>query len=371
MNLDGVPIESPPTAAERTEVRDVDRRARALVMWIVVWLGLAGGFSKLAGLKYAEVSAWPTDLYSFQHGPDSPVDVAILGSSKVSFGVPADLMATCVDRAGATRSPRVVNLGRMFATAWSAWRVTRDLLVEQPPRMLIIGLEPEFLDDNNPRLVEVVPTAAELEDLPDLAPLALRWSGLVALARAGTRGAEHLSAYTFGATIDARLRWLMLGHGGGQWCYSAACQEPTRERWRLDYPMWSSRLKSEIPNMGTERFGASSLGDGVSGRALDDLLVWAEGAGVTVVATRTPTHRRFFEQIPAAVEAAYQARVADLQRRGLRIWEPDQADYADEREYFVDPEHLNPPGARIFATELCSKLVRPVWAKLDGGPPGD
>ena len=346
----------------------VTSRGLAILAWVAAWSAGAGGLSEALGLKYAERSPWPTDLFAFAHAGFHDIDVAVLGSSKASFGLPPSAIDRCLSpRVG--RNTRTVNLARMYATAFTMAAVARDLLDgERAPKVLVLALEPEAVNAWNPHTPDSVPGTAAAWQVPRLLAGAWSWSEAVAALHVLVRGPESVAIAAAEADgTDARLRWHMLAHGGGQWCYGSwRCKQQNALYEKSEAGRWDQRVKDELPVVRDQRYGAWRVGSGVNHEALVGLLTSAKAQDIRVVLVDMPVHDVFRAEVPDAVASGYEAYLDETAATwGATVWHGQAAVPGDERKHWIDPEHLGPTGAQRLGRALCQEVL----ADLVPGPP--
>ncbi len=333
----------------------VARRGGAIALWVVLWCLVLGGVTEALGLKYAQRFQWPTDLLAFQHGGFEQIDVAILGSSRVGFGLPADGVADCLQSA-VGREVTAVNLARMYSTVFSMEALAKDLLDgDYTPQVLVLGISPEALDDHNPKRALNVPFHADYDQLPSLLAQVRSWSDLVATVRVVARGPENLALFAAGAHDGpGRMRWLMLHEGGGQWCFGdEGCIELNERYRKRERGRWDLRMIDEIPHLAQTRFPDFQIG-GREAEALERLAIWSRERDVTLILVDLPVHRVFAAQIPDEIDALYRAWLDDFsERSGVQVLSGLGVRLLSHRQNFIDPDHLAPRAARTFSASLC------------------
>jgi hypothetical protein len=343
-------------------------RGVAILAWMALWSAAAGVFAEVAGLKYAERSPWPTDLFAFAHAGFHDIDVAVLGSSKASFGLSPSAIDRCMSpRVG--RNTRTVNLAKMYATASTMASVARDLLDgERTPGVLVLGLEPEAVNAWNPHTADSVPNAADAWQVPRLLAGAWSWSEAVAALHVLVRGPERVAIAAAGAGgTDARLRWHVIAHGGGQWCYGSwRCKQQNALYEKSEASRWDQRVKDELPVVRDQRYGTWRVGSGVNHEALVGLLSRAKEEHIRVVLVDMPVHDVFRAEVPEAVASSYAAYLETTAAAwGATVWHGQGAVPGDERKHWIDPEHVGPTGAQRLGRALCQEVL----AGMVPGPP--
>ena len=315
-----------------------------------------------AGLKYVQGVIWPTDLPAFQQLPEEPIDVAVFGSSRASFALPPDGLDYCLAET-LGRPTNTVNLARTFATAYDAEVVIRDLLDDNPPEVLVLAVGPEFVDEHNHQIAAGLAAHASVAGLPvNLAHargLADVFSALFPIGR----GAESAALYLSGRyDKEARLTWLMLHHGGGQWCYgNAACEKQNKAYELLLSDRWDAVSANVLPTLRADRFEPYLIGDGQVHDGLHGLMTWAAERGVAVSFVKLPMHGDFQEGVPRAVRRSFAAYIAEVaEQYGASVFDGNSRDYRTNRKWYVDPDHLNASGAKRFSKTVCRKAVAPL-----------
>jgi hypothetical protein len=352
--------------------RATTRRGLAVLGWLVLTAVLTSVVAEGLGLRTATSPSWPTDVHAWtQRPPGPPPDVVILGSSRASFDLtPASIDACLSSSLG--RPTTTVNLARTFATANSYARTWRTLLDTEAsrPSLLLIGVGPEAFDDHNPMLPSRLRLDVPLAEVPrELAGVSSA-AELIAVLRAPVRGVESLVRMVVGRhRKDARLRWLMVHHGGGQWCEgSGACtrQNATAAAVNNRWPDISPEHFDSIPD---ERFGAYTIDGGRVAAAMDELLDDAASAGTEVVLVRLPLHDDFREAIPPEHYAAYIAHTDQLATRpGVTLFDAHKPQVTRDKRAWIDPDHLAPRPSMRLSRELCRTTLLPLLQGDDTAP---
>ena len=347
-------------------------RGMQIVLWGLAVCLLLYGVQAAAGLKYVQGVVWPTDLYAFEHGVSGPIDVAVLGSSRASFSVSPSAVDLCLsERLG--RATQTVNLARTFATARTTEQLSRALLAgERTPRLVVLAVGPEFFNEYNHQTAVSTAANADLQDLPAELLASRGLADVLGALRPLTRGPENLSLFLAGRHEgEAHLRWMMLHHGGGQFCYdedggacrtnNAAVMNTLRSRWNL-------MQTSLIPRVREERFTHYAVGDGLVADAEATFLARTAAEGTQVVLARVPLHHTFAAQIPPEVDALFTAHLEALaaQHPHVSLFVPSDPNWPSTRNRFIDPDHLSDDGSKRFSSELCLEALVPLLRETAG-----
>ena len=203
---------------------------RGLGVLVLLLAGAVGltALSDALGLRWAEPQRWPTDLLAFADLPmPTRPAVVIVGSSRASMALIPGELERCGGAAPADpTSPQVYNLGRAFTTLIEVEQLSRGLLSgARAPRVLLVALDPEAIDANNPKRAGALRGGLALAEVPGALGRARGLRDGLAALRTLTRGPEALLRVASGRhRADPRLGWLMRSEGGGQWCTgSPAC----------------------------------------------------------------------------------------------------------------------------------------------------
>lgn len=350
------------------------RRGLAVMFWATLVSLASSLLVECRGLDYVQGVVWPSDLYAFQQVEHGPVDVAILGSSRAAFGLTPTALDRCLE-GQIGRPTHSVNLSRAFTTAYAADLLARELLDgERKPRVLLLAIEPELFDENNPRIPVNVATLADIADLPGALGTVRDLKGLFAVLRPIVRGPETLALYLSGRwDTQPWLRWLMLHHGGGIFCMgSDHCHthnravEDTLDGW------WDTVARVLLPRLRESRFPDYTVGTGLVHRHATALLERSEADGVQVVFAELPRLEEFEQHIPAEVEPSYRAYLdLLLDEHPVPHHSFDEARWEAGRMFYVDSEHLNAAGAARYTKELCWQTLAPLMRELDRQGTGD
>ena len=342
------------------------QKGLGVIFWGVALSMLLTAIVDASGLKYAQHFVWPTDTYAFAHGRFAPIDVAMVGSSRVGF----DLSPTAVDQCLAERigrPTRSVNLARRFATAFSVEMIAKDLLdAERRPEILLFGVEPEAMNARNHESDENTPAHASLASVPETLVDARSWSDLTGALRTLGRGPENLAAFVADASdTDPRLRWQMLFAGGGAWCFgSDVCVAQNASMMQTERTRWDVRVAEWIPRVTEERFTRYELGTGINHEAMLRLIEWAHANDVKLALLDMPLHPIFREQIPKEIQVDYERYVDGLAREhDLPLYRPDTMAVTLDRDAWLDPDHLNAKGSLALSQAVCDSLLAPLLQK--------
>lgn len=335
------------------------QRGLAILAWT---LFLAIGLTlwvRSQGLKWVQGVIWPTDIHTFSQMEESPIDVVILGSSRASFAVSPSALDTCLSER-LQRNTTSFNLARTFATARSAQILAEELLVGQrTPKVLVLAIGPDFFDEQNPSRAAEIDAHHNLEDIPqalwEAGDLTNMWAALRPLGHGMERSALFLSGRH---DTDDHLRWMMMYHGGGQFCFgSNACEQNNQAVKDVLAGRWDT-VMSRIDEITDERYQHYQLKDGSVHDHLLTLLAWAERHEVAVVIAETPLHEAWQSRIPGEVWTAYQAHLSALESEyGIQRFQSTAPGWAKTRKRFIDPDHLSDAGSKRFTAELCTALV--------------
>jgi hypothetical protein len=364
----------------------VDRHGLAVIGLMV---GLSAGLTLLAdevGLQYAQGVMWPTDLVTFERVFAAPVgetgrrragrpDLVVVGSSRVALDLIPGVIERCLDESTPGEPAEVFVLGRTFATLPTMRRMVEDVLVgETIPHMLLVGLSPEAIDENNPRNAEGAAAGLRLTDLPQALVEAGNTREAWGALRTVARGPETWAlAATGRLDVDLRLPWLMAWQGGGQWCVgSPACEQQNVDFQARSQVRWAEQTAELLPQLASERFADFSPGTGRVGEAWAGLQAWSKAHGVQLVVLGMPFSAAWEAQVPADVRAGYSAWVAaEVVAAGIPYYEDPPVKeglgrISRTQRLWADADHLNAAGATSFSREVCRKLVLPLRAGARG-----
>lgn len=332
----------------------------ALLGWCAALCALALTISEAANLKYAQALVWPTDLYAFQQIETGPIDVALIGSSRTTFGLAPTAIDSCLQRA--RRQPSTTyNLSRVFASMSTERIVARDLLDgERVPRVAVIEVAPETLAARHHEHTYNTASQVGIPDLPGCITEARSIDDLTACSRAPFRGVENLAWLISGERSDINhLRWMMLQQRGGQWCFgSPVCAAHNQRFATVLKPRWQMRLDRVLPNLTEERFGDWSLGEGQGHEALVSLIEEADERGYELLLLNMPVHQLYLDEIPEEAYAEYLAYLDEISREfGVKLHDANSPSWNAARQLYHDPDHLNAAGALQLSNELCGVLT--------------
>ncbi len=318
------------------------------------------------GLKYVQGVVWPTDLYTFQHTDFGPIDVAVLGSSRASFGLAPSAVDTCLTEA-LGRPTQTVNLGRTFATALTAQALTADLLTgDKVPKVLVLAVGPEFFNEHNHQLSVGISGHADPADVPRLLRQARDLSAVMAALRPMARGPENLTRFLAGRhRTGGHLRWMMLHHGGGQFCYgSPECQTNNDAVMRSLADRWQLARAAMLPRLQRQRFSQYEVGRGPVHEAVLEMIAWTRAQGSTLALVKLPLHKLFIAEIPLQAIVDYNAYVDQLVATyDLPVFETSSPKWLTSRQRYMDPDHLSDDGSSRLSRVVCRDLLSPLLSE--------
>ena len=336
------------------------RRGALVILWGLLLSVLLSEAVDRLGLKYVQGVIWPSDLYTFQHMPLPPIDVAVLGSSRASFALPPSALDGCLSQR-LQRKTTSVNLARTFATAFTAEDIARELLTDaRRPKVLVLGIGPEFFNEHNHQLSASVAAHARISDLPQL----LRYSrGLIDVTtalRPLVRSGESLSIFLSGRhQSEHHLRWMMLHHGGGQYCYGTqGCEISNTD---LEHNLgghWNIAVNNMLPRVQQERFSRYAVGTGLIHDRMMSLIRWSVENDVELVIVRLPLHESFLSRIPSEVILANEGYLHQLtSEHDLHVFNGNSPQWSQRRLDYIDPDHLSARAALKFSEQVCEKML--------------
>jgi len=352
------PEDCPPHVHRATTLRGL-----AVLFWLVVFgLGLTTA-TDAVGLKYVQGIIWPTDLHTFAVR-DTPrqLDVAILGSSRASFGLTPAVLDECLGRK-LDRPTQSVNLARVFATGHTMRPIYHDLLHEDPPKLVLLAIAPEALDDTNPKMASSISGTASPTDIPGELTRARGLKESLAALRPFVRGAETLPFYLAGRHAEeARLQWIMDHHGGGQWCTgSAACDAQNDELSAVMGMRWEQAVRNVLSSIRIQHFGEYVSSEGRAFDGFIEVVQQARADGATVAVVVMPLHERFAAEIPQEARERFAATLKVLAtHHQLPVYRPDVKRWVHDQRSWVDPDHLAKGASADLTRAVCRDLVAPL-----------
>jgi hypothetical protein len=320
--------------------------------------------TRAAGLKYVQGIIWPSDLNTFRQLPtDVPIDVAILGSSRASFDLPPSAIDLCLgEKLG--RPTRTVNLARAYANSATLRSVARDLLVgPRTPKVLLLALEAETLDAHNPENASYVAYQAEIEDIPSSMVRADTVGQLFASFEPLVRGTESLAILLARRTqIEARLRWIMINFGGGQYCFGPeVCKDNNRDVLYSVRDGWETAEQVQLPHLAQQRFGHYRARTGRGRSDMEALVREAQARGSKVAILNVPLHARWMQALPAPIYAEYLEVENEIAAAyGLPVYDANTPQRQVDMRDYVDADHLVTGAALELSNDVCAELLTPL-----------
>ncbi|MCP4807965.1 MAG: hypothetical protein GY913_32210 [Proteobacteria bacterium] len=339
---------------------DTTRRGMSfLVLFVALVLGVSLT-TEAAGLKYVQNLVWPSDVYAFQTAVDGPVDVVIFGSSRASFGISPTRLDLCLEDQ-LERETRTVSLARVYSTGLTWNKLARYVLVDDKvPDVLVIGVTPEAFNDHNHKNDMIYAHEGEIADVPAMLAASSSYEDVLGSLAPLARGPEALALILSGRfDNEARLRWLMLHERGGQFCSGdPACGDQNQAFEDLQDYRWAKWAVQREELLSVERFSDFEAGEGLHHAELMELLDWADENEVQVMLVNMPLHPAFFQQVPPETYMEYSDYLWSLSREhGLPTFDGNLTDWRDDKEHWLDPDHLGRTGAMRFSDELCAAVA--------------
>jgi len=333
------------------------------VAWLLFWAVATTFATDALGIRHIQPVVWPTDIYSFERSPATTVDVAIYGSSRASLDVSPSILDDCLsEKLG--RPTQSVNLARSFATGFSANTLLPTLFDERtPPKVILLAIGPEFLDETNHRLHLDVGFNSALPDVPSQLAAARSVSLAFGAMRPFVRGIESLAIFTTQRhKAEARLRWMMVHHGGGQYCEQGeVCVEQNTAHDAALVGRWDQHLATNVNVAETERFSRYDPDGPLVTGNLERFLEWATRHDVRVGVVVLPFHELYKRQIPMDVRRAFRGRLSRLaEEHNLRVYDVGALGWGKRRALYLDTDHLNAPGSAVFTRDVCEQLAYPL-----------
>lgn len=341
----------------------IDQRAGAILLALALLLGLANVVSQQLHLKALQATEWPTDIYALQNiDRGVAVDVGVVGSSRTHYALPPSALDLCLsEKLG--RPTETVAVNRMRASAYTIDISAREVFshVGAPP-VLIAEVAPESLNAYHFELDFSVSANADVEDMPACVSAAFRRGGpeFSSCARPLLRGVENIAFLLHRDWTDHRhIEWMATYHGGGQYCYedeeclarNAAYDAENRGR-------WESRVANILPDIAPQRFANYQVG-GLPAAHFVAMLARAQRLGQALFVVNLPVHALYQARIPPEDYAAFM----DWTRKMVAAYHAHFLDYnvaawQQDREMFLDPDHLNSKGGRRLSEAVCAEVVR-------------
>jgi hypothetical protein len=257
-----------------------------------------------------------------------------------------------------------VSLARAYANSSTLRSVAHDLLVgPRAPKVLLLALEAESLDAHNPQNASYVGYQAELEDIPDSIARADTLGQFFASFRPLIRGTESLALELSRRPLnEARLRWMMIQFGGGQYCYAGeVCAKNNRD---VEYSVrdgWTTAEKEQLPHLATERFGHYQARTGRGRDNMEALIREAKARGSKVAILNVPLHFRWMNATPPQVYAEYlEVENAIATAHEVPVYDANTPKrQLDQRDY-VDGDHLTSSAALELSDAVCADFLAPL-----------
>ena len=338
----------------RVRLAPADARGLSILAAILAMLVFAHLLSRAAVLKHLGPVRWPTDLYAAALVDEGPVDLLILGSSRVAFGVAPTAVDPCL-AAALGRPARSTSWSRANASLWSQRLVAREALRRLQPRVVVVEVAPEMMNPRHYEHAWNAVTEANVIDIADCLHGAFDAATVGACAFPLVRPLDNL-ARTFerAPVAPPQLRWMALYARGGQFCFgSQACLDHNaRFEQRLRF-RWEDRLTEVIPKVRAERFIDYRVGEPHTG-AMRALLDEIDAAGARPLFLRMPVHGVYAAEIPQAAEDAFRVYLDGVVAQSNAPLLDASGWWTTERERFHDPDHLAPSGTLALSEGLCA-----------------
>ncbi|MFT5682611.1 MAG: hypothetical protein ACI8RZ_003533, partial [Myxococcota bacterium] len=296
--------------------------------------------SDAMGLKYSQEIVWPTDLYAFQHLETGPIDVALIGSSRTTFGLtPTAIDACLANRLG--RETTTYNLARVFASMETERSVAHDLLVgPRIPKIAVVEIAPEILAARHHEHTYNTASQVDLSGVPGCLTSARSADDLVACSRAPLRGVENIAWLLSGERADINhLNWMMIHQRGGQFCFGSPVCEAHNQRFKGPLQnRWQMRIDRILPTLTEDRFGDWRIGSGQGHDALLALIAESQARGYDLLLVNMPVHQVYMDEVPPEDYAAYLAYIDDVStQHGVPVFDANTVQWNSARDRFDDP----------------------------------
>jgi len=337
-----------------------DRRGLGLLGWLVAWMGCAHLVSAALGLRWVQEVEWPTDLLAIgEIARAARVDVAIVGSSRSHYGLAPTAIDACLGEA-LGRPTRTLAANRLAASSYAADLVARGLFSgERAPRVLVVEVAPESLNEHHFELDYNVGATAELQDVPECVAAAVGGPlRAAACLRPFTRGVENLAFFLHRPfTEHAHITWMARYAGGGQYCFGApGCQARNAEYDARHAGRWQTRVERVLPKVRRERFVDYHIEGGLPAAHLEALLARAKAEGVRVLLLNLPVSAAYQAEVPPAAYATFLAWTAPVAARHGATFVDLNVPEWQARHLYVDPDHLGAGGSERMSDAVCARL---------------
>lgn len=334
------------------------------LLTILLTAALSLGLTALSdglGWRWVEPVIWPTDLLSFsQLELEEPPELVILGSSRASMGFVPGLIEGCLREADPAAG-EVFNLGRAYASLPELEALARGILVEDKrPKRLLLALDFEAIDANNPRAAGSMHGRWGLDQLGFAAGRIDSGAALVDWLRAPTRGpAALIAAAADRHEQDPRLGWIMREHGGGQWCAGTAdCEAQNLDFKRAIADRWERVEKLVLPRLRAEQAPDWAPGAGRVGVAWAGLRAWSTENNVELLVVQMPVSAEWAAATPPDIAQGYaQWLDENVVAHNIPLWRDEGGRAGKTRRSWADPDHLNDSGAASLSKRVCRELL--------------
>jgi hypothetical protein len=357
-------IAEQPTSAEKAEVPVRNRRqqrGRRVVLWalgvVLVTQLVAVGVLDRRGLRVR----FPAMADKLAQARALDPQIVFLGSSRTASTIDPNLMTAIFRQELGGRAPRICNAAVPAGDLVVSERVLDGILRHgRRPGLVVVEICPESVNWRDVWLEEQVKRVLEWHDLPEVLP-SLRHMSFLRVAKA-----RFLPLYTHRYQLRKQARlWVASLFTG---------PEPPRPAPPLPpVPQSDAPIPERTPELAdnldrSARVAARELKDyrpgGMNGRRLERLLARCQRAGITVALLGSPVCSAHRKDYTPAIEAAFQAHIAELQRRYGCL-------FIDRRDGLPDPllldhHHASYEGGIYFTRHLTLEAILPLWKRLSG-----
>lgn len=333
-----------------------------VVFTVAFSLGLTA-LGDAAGWRWLEPVIWPTDLLSFsQLQLEDRPELVILGSSRASMGLVPDTIEACL-REAEPEAGAVFNLGRAYATLPELEALARGLLIDdKQPKRLLLALDFESIDANNPRSAGSMRGRWGLDQLGFGATRLHSGAALLELLRAPARGpATLIAALADRHERDPRLGWILRRHGGGQWCAEGPdCAAQNLDFKRAIADRWERVERHVLPTFRAQQAPDWAPGAGAIGPAWAGIQAWSAENNVELLVVQLPMSEAWQAATPPDIAADYAAWLDEnVVQNNIPLWRDEGGRAAKTRRNWADPDHLNDIGAVALSKRVCRELLLP------------
>lgn len=317
-----------------------------------VLVAVTSAVGHLGPLRYfAPLHHPPTNYVMRYRFGRKPVDVLVLGSSRVKSSVMPPVVQEQLAKAGLP-GVKVAKLGVPGIEFYGQYLLLRDL-VRGPhaPRLLVLEVAARSFNRNNSRLIF---------DLVNLGAPSDMVSFLARRAKPDERTKVLMGLFK-GPMFTSELALVAFFRPRRQNPIMVPEDMPDEMTEVLALKSWDKKTERLCALEAQTDFYQHHV-DRFMERVAEETIRLARRRGMTVVLVNFPNTKDYQRRcVPPVAQERYERLIASLKKRTRVpfVRYPDMDRMQGKDDFFNDPEHMSPAGARHFSARLARDVIRP------------